>query len=368
MRCEERRSFGFKQFRYGNCFSYLVFDPASRQAMFIDARADQIDHYRSIILENGLKPIISLDTHLHSDHFSATHLLKREFGLQILMAANTLSERPDRRLYDGEKVKLGPLEWVIKVTPGHTADSIVVCGDGHVFTGDTLLISSSGSIEGDLSSDVLARSLRLILDSLADEDVIFTGHDFNGLLFSTAKVEKRKNPHYLISDVFEFSRLKRQESVDCRVAFKNQDQKKMIAFNLTSFPNEDGFFFGGSSHSMSLNERSHVTSMSIEKYSAKLANPSGDYAYIDVREPQEFEVSNIPGTRNIPVSEIPFALEQLSQYRKIYVSCLSGRRSLSVANTLNYLGFREVVNVLGGIRSWTQRGLPLNRVPGFGAD
>lgn len=367
MRCEERRSFGFKQFRYGNCFSYLVFDPASRQAMFIDARADQIDHYRSVILETGLKPVMSLDTHLHSDHFSATHLLKREFGLQVLMAANTLSERPDRRLYDGEKVRLGQLEWVIKATPGHTADSIVVFGDGHVFTGDTLLISSSGLIEEDLSSDVLASSLRLILDHLADGDIIFTGHDFNGLLFSTAKVEKNKNPHYLISDVFEFSHLKKRESLDCGVVFKDQDQKKIIEFNLTSFPNEDGFFFGGSSHSTRRDERSHVTSMSVEKYSAKLANPSGDCAYIDVREPQEFEVSHIPGTRNLPVSEIPFVLEELSQYRKIYVSCLSGCRSLSVANTLNYLGFSEVVNVLGGIRSWTQRGLPLNRFPGSGA-
>jgi rhodanese-related sulfurtransferase len=79
-----------------------------------------------------------------------------------------------------------------------------------------------------------------------------------------------------------------------------------------------------------------------------------------VREPSEFLESRIPGTRNIPLSEVCFGLEELRGCRRVYLSCLSGRRSMTVAKTLSYLGLQDVVNVTGGIRAWAKEELSVD--------
>ncbi|GAB3134984.1 adenylyltransferase/sulfurtransferase MoeZ [Microbispora hainanensis] len=79
-----------------------------------------------------------------------------------------------------------------------------------------------------------------------------------------------------------------------------------------------------------------------------------DIMIIDVREPNEYEIVNIPGAVLIPKGEFlnGSALETLPQDKKIVLHCKSGARSAEVLAVLKNAGFSDAVHVGGGVLSW----------------
>ncbi|MBI2517825.1 MAG: sulfurtransferase [Opitutae bacterium] len=73
---------------------------------------------------------------------------------------------------------------------------------------------------------------------------------------------------------------------------------------------------------------------------------------LDVREPYEVAACAIPGSRHIPMRQIPASLPDLPQDRDILVLCHHGGRSLRVMQFLRANGFARVSNVAGGIDAW----------------
>lgn len=75
---------------------------------------------------------------------------------------------------------------------------------------------------------------------------------------------------------------------------------------------------------------------------------------LDVREPAELEKDGfIAGTVNIPVREVLKNLDKLpAQDQKIVVYCASGHRGALVMAALRFLGWKEVVNLAGGLNGW----------------
>lgn len=99
-------------------------------------------------------------------------------------------------------------------------------------------------------------------------------------------------------------------------------------------------------------------SMSIDKFRKKLGEAAPGVLFIDVREAFEFQKGRIPGTLNIPLSELGLFLPVLAQAKRVYFTCLGGRRSEMAAQTLNYLGL-DAMNVQGGFQAWLQAELPI---------
>lgn len=85
-----------------------------------------------------------------------------------------------------------------------------------------------------------------------------------------------------------------------------------------------------------------------------LANESGPVALLDVREPWEFEVCRIEGSRLIPLSQLPARLNELDPARPTVVICHHGVRSLRAGAFLEHCGFEDVVNLSGGIDAWAK--------------
>ena len=96
-----------------------------------------------------------------------------------------------------------------------------------------------------------------------------------------------------------------------------------------------------------------------------------DAVVIDVREPSEFETGHIPGAINIPRGVLEFQVEahpavanvrdpELAQKSQpLLVYCLTGGRSALSALNLQRMGFTQVRSLSGGIKAWTDAGLPL---------
>lgn len=74
---------------------------------------------------------------------------------------------------------------------------------------------------------------------------------------------------------------------------------------------------------------------------------------LDVREPWEVAIAHIPGSRNIPLNEIPLRLKELDAQSDIVVMCKVGGRSRRAADFLVAQGFRKVSNLSGGIDAWS---------------
>lgn len=75
---------------------------------------------------------------------------------------------------------------------------------------------------------------------------------------------------------------------------------------------------------------------------------------LDVREPWEFNVCRIEGSRLIPLSQLPARLGELDPGRTTVVICHHGVRSLRAASYLEHCGFGDVVNLSGGIDAWAR--------------
>ncbi|GAA0538214.1 adenylyltransferase/sulfurtransferase MoeZ [Saccharopolyspora subtropica] len=78
------------------------------------------------------------------------------------------------------------------------------------------------------------------------------------------------------------------------------------------------------------------------------------FELIDVREPHEYEIVRIEGSKLIPKDRILSgeALAELPQDRKIVLHCKSGGRSAEALAALHRAGFADAVHVGGGVLAW----------------
>lgn len=70
---------------------------------------------------------------------------------------------------------------------------------------------------------------------------------------------------------------------------------------------------------------------------------------IDVRQPEEVAGGTLPGAVNIPLDELPARIGELDPDRRTVMLCRSGNRSGRAAEYLHGVGFRDVVNLEGGM-------------------
>jgi rhodanese-related sulfurtransferase len=84
---------------------------------------------------------------------------------------------------------------------------------------------------------------------------------------------------------------------------------------------------------------------------------------LDVRETKEYEGGRVPNAVHLPVSQLAGRGAELKKFmsRPVVAYCDRGNRSRTAAATLTKLGFAEVYTLRGGLRAWTEAGLPLEK-------
>jgi sulfur-carrier protein adenylyltransferase/sulfurtransferase len=73
---------------------------------------------------------------------------------------------------------------------------------------------------------------------------------------------------------------------------------------------------------------------------------------LDVRNPEEVEISRLPGSVLIPLGELPERVAELNTADQLVVHCRMGGRSAKAVEFLRSVGFRKVKNLVGGINAW----------------
>lgn len=87
------------------------------------------------------------------------------------------------------------------------------------------------------------------------------------------------------------------------------------------------------------------------------------FAFVDVREDDEFAVDRAGGARHIGRGVIERDIESLIPDRDapIVLYCGGGFRSTLAAESLGKMGYRNVLSMDGGIRAWREADYPIER-------
>lgn len=188
--------------------TYILTDSETNQGMVIDPGCYTPAMKKELRNLTELKYIIL--THAHGDHMGALNAIRKDYPDAVLIAGvkekellldaenngsmefspEPVNTEADRYVSEGDSVTLGSIEFTFMETPGHTKGGICICGDGKIFTGDTLFFRSIGRT--DLYSgnmEQMRKSLQKLM-RLPDEIQVLPGHGAG----TSIGAEKKGNP------------------------------------------------------------------------------------------------------------------------------------------------------------------------------
>jgi hydroxyacylglutathione hydrolase len=159
-------------------YSYLIKDDQTNVVAIIDP--SQFDPCDKKIVQKYKKLDFILNTHHHFDHVGGNEELKKKYGSKILGFERDKKRIPsiDILLKDGQKFKIGNLNFKTIFIPGHTSGHIAFYLEKEkvIFTGDTLFSLGCGRVfEGTYQQ--MFNSLNKI-KNLPEDTKIYCGHEY----------------------------------------------------------------------------------------------------------------------------------------------------------------------------------------------
>ena len=189
-------------------YTYLIAARADGEALIIDPVLEHVNHYIKLLEELDLKLVKVIDTHIHADHISGLNELSKRTNCTKIMGKHSVSEVVDIRVKDNEKIKIENIELISMYTPGHTDCSYSFLMNDRVFTGDTLLINSTGRTDFQSGNSYDAyNSLFNKLLKLPEKTLVYPAHDYNGKKYSSVENEKNNNPRLQVNSAEEYSEI-----------------------------------------------------------------------------------------------------------------------------------------------------------------
>jgi hydroxyacylglutathione hydrolase len=101
-----------------------------------------------------------------------------------------------------------------------------------------------------------------------------------------------------------------------------------------------------------------IAQISVDDLSG-LLNSQKNLQVIDVRQPGEYSAGHVPSAVNAPLAQVGERAPEFNPNRQTAVICAGGFRSSAAASVLERLGFKNLLNVLGGTGAWIKAGYPV---------
>ena len=99
-------------------------------------------------------------------------------------------------------------------------------------------------------------------------------------------------------------------------------------------------------------QRSDYENVTVSELKSRL--DAGDRpVLLDVREPWEFELARLEGSKLIPMSQLQERFTELDPDSETVVICHHGNRSSYVTRALQRAGFEKVLNLEGGLEAYS---------------
>lgn len=344
-------------------YTYLIADPVSKDAVFIDPVNTHLDDYIAMLDVHGLQLKYTLETHVHADHITASGLLRQRLGAQTGVSQLCGAETADIQIQDGDVFEFAGGE-LIKViaTPGHTRGSISFLWRDRLFTGDSLLIGGCGRTDfqgGDAGAQYDSITQRLF--TLSDETLVYPGHDYQQRWVSSIMQERTTNPRLAgksreqFIEIMNNLNLPKPRLIDEAVpanrycGLDENERQDSIAFR-DELPRR----VTSKTEDLVAAAKQQITEIDVAKSKQLLAE--GHIVLIDTREESEYAAGHIDGAILVPRGVLEFKIgaqpELADKAKDVLIYCRTGGRSALAAQTLQQLGYTNVLSMAGGFEAW----------------
>ncbi len=160
------------------CASYLIGDEGAGEAVVVDP-AYAIEPYLAEAERAGVRIVRVLETHTHADHLSGHGRFALEHGTPVSIHPLAEPAFPFDPVADGQELRVGSLTIRVLHTPGHRPEHCCYLAEGHLLTGDSLLIGDAArpdlAVEAREGAEDLYFSLQRLIE-LPDETEVDPGH------------------------------------------------------------------------------------------------------------------------------------------------------------------------------------------------
>lgn len=147
----------------------------------------------------------------------------------------------------------------------------------------------------------------------------------------------------------EWRKLKVRKDPNCALCGENPTVTGLIDYDAFCGAISDEAADAAAGSTISVTQLEHMLK---ERYEG-----TRDFVLVDVREPNEYEINQIPGSVLIPKGEFlnGSALEQLPSDKQIVMHCKSGVRSAETLAIVKGAGYADAVHVGGGVVAWVNQ-------------
>lgn len=359
----------FKQlFDKESCtYTYLIADVAAKEAVLIDPVDTQLDIYLDLLKEHDFTLKYSLETHVHADHVTASGQLRQKVGAKTAVSSLCGAGSADVQIQDGDVFEFGGETIKVIATPGHTPGSISFLWRDRIFTGDALLVAGCGrtDFQGG-SAEAQYDSITQRLFTLPEDTVVYPGHDYNGRWISSIMQEKTSNPRLAgktkaeFVEIMQTLNLPKPKLIDMAVPANrycgvDEDQANQAAEQRVE--GSDPKRPMTTMEIMVSQVKENITEIELDKALEMIANSTVNI--VDVREENEFNAGHVDNAILLPRGLIEFKIDKIPELADksaaILVYCATGKRSALSANTLQTLGYTNVMSVIGGYEAWKKQ-------------
>jgi adenylyltransferase/sulfurtransferase len=142
----------------------------------------------------------------------------------------------------------------------------------------------------------------------------------------------------------QFRELKLRKDPDCPICGENPTIKELIDYEQ---------FCGITRPDPNVAAESNPLEMTVTELN-ELFQKGERPVVIDVREPYEYEIAQIPNAKLIPMDEVPSRLSEIPKDEEVILHCRSGMRSQKVLEYLQTQGYTKLKNLKGGVLAWSE--------------
>jgi adenylyltransferase/sulfurtransferase len=140
-----------------------------------------------------------------------------------------------------------------------------------------------------------------------------------------------------------FRTLKIRRDPDCPVCGPNATIKELQDYE---------YFCGTSSHADGENA-APISVVTVGQLN-ELLGSGQKVTLLDVRTPEEWQITRLPGAKHIPLDDLPRRMNELDTADETVVYCHHGQRSARAIGFLQKMGFSKLKNLAGGIDAWSE--------------
>jgi glyoxylase-like metal-dependent hydrolase (beta-lactamase superfamily II) len=308
------------------CASYLIGDEAAGEAVVVDPPY-AIEALLAEAERAGVRIVRTLETHNHADHVSGHGRLALDHDVPVSIHRLAEVDYACDPFDDGDEIAVGSLTVKVLHTPGHRPEHSCFLVEGHLLTGDSLLIGDAArpdlAVEAREGAEGLFESLQR-LAGLPDQTEVDPGHLGGSLCgaglssekVSTIGMERLSNAALKIDDLHEF--VAHSAGIS---APRPPTVERVVALNRGPF-------------------------LAAEPPLEQLDEPRGQL--LDVRPAQDYAAGHAPGAVNVPLdgssvgTKTAFVLDH-DQPITIHASTLEdaedGARRLYAVGLLDVAGY-----------------------------